>query len=118
MLKEFYKQNYIKDLPSKLIENKKINFSKLTTTWLIDKFHEISENEMNGETIENVTIEKTKKGLFITFDLDCDRMGFWKNKSIEINNRGNIVVNLEDTPVEGSGIESELKKSIEKIIKG
>lgn len=71
---------------------------------------------MNGEIIQKVKIEKSDYGMNITFNLNCDRYGVYKNKSIQINNRGGVKVDLYDTPVEGCGIESQLKEEIYNIL--
>lgn len=117
-IKELYEIKFIKELPEKLLDKKekKLDFSKLTEEWLENKFNEISEDIMNGETIENIKINETNGKLKIIFDVDCDRSGTWKNNSIEINNRGSITVRLDDTPLEGCGIEDELKSEIKKLI--
>ena len=108
---------FIKTLPSKLVKkDNKLDFNLITKEWLTEKFYEISSDVMNGEYIENVLSQKLKDGLFITFDVNCGRYGLYRNHSISIGNRGEIKIDLFDTPVEGCGIESGLEEEIEKLL--
>lgn len=112
-----HKVPFIKNFPKKLKKvEKQLNFDAITKGWLRSTFKKISEELMNGEIIEKVKIEKTDYGMNIIFNLNCDRYGVYKNKSIQINNRGGVKVDLYDTPVEGCGIESQLEEEIYNII--
>ena len=119
---DFYKKNYIKVLPTRLQkENKKLDFSKITVEWITEKFFESSEDCMNGETIENVVILPldligVNDGIKISFDVDCGRYGLQRDRSIEVNDKGYVKVDLSDTPVEGCGIESDLTDEISKLL--
>jgi hypothetical protein len=117
-IKNRHKKGYLKTLPSK-IDSEKVNIDlkKLTSNWLIKKFHDISSEIMNGETIENVDIQIKNNKLICSFDVDCNRYGLFRNGGlISINKHGFIKVDLDDTPVEGCGIENELSEEIEKLI--
>lgn len=111
-----YESTYIKELPSNIeYVTKKINIDKITSGWLVNKFEEISEDIMNGETIENVSYGVGGKEIY--FDIDCHRYGFFRGSGyIKITDKGSVSVDLGDTPLEGCGIEEELKKSIEDLI--
>jgi hypothetical protein len=121
-LYNFYKMNYIKVLPTRLQkENKKLDFSKITVKWLTEKFEEISGNCCNGETIENVVILPldligVNDGIEISFDVDCGRYGLHRDQSIKINDKGYVKINFFDSPIEGSGVESNLKDEISKLL--
>jgi len=111
-----YESTYIKELPSNIeYVTKKINIDKITIDWLVNKFEEISEDIMNGETIENVSYGVDGKEIY--FDINCHRYGFFRGSGyIKITDKGSVSVNLGDTPLEGCGIEGELKKAIEELI--
>ncbi len=116
-IKEFYKRGNFKKLPTLLEDNSlKLDFSKLTKEWLITEFYNISDDIMNGETMENVKIKKSKNLLNITFDVECHPYGLHRNNTISINDKGYIKIDLDDTPIEGCGIETELSKRITKLI--
>lgn len=105
-----YKMSYIDKLPSKL-EKLPNKLNKITPEWLIQTFQDISDEVMNGESIENVII-KGDNPQKITFDLDCHRQGLFRNKSITISKRGWTTIDLNDTPLECSEIENKLIKLI------
>ena len=71
---------------------------------------------MNGESIENLDYNFNDNGLIINFDVECGRAGLHRGCSLEINNRGNIKVDLDETPLDGCGIENELEDRIREII--
>lgn len=118
-IKSRYKKGRLKSLPSKLKKEKiSIDLKKLTPKWLTNKFYEISNAVMNGETIENVDIKIKNNTLNCSFDIDCDRYGHFKDfGNISINKHGSVVVSLDDTPLEGCGMENELSFEIENLIK-
>ena len=110
-----HKIPFIKNLPSKLIKTDKNDLSKITKDWLIDEFHNITSDVMNGETIENVKITGNKKEITITFELNCGRYGTYKNLYIIVNDRGGMEFDLSE--IEGSDVEFMLKESIQNKIK-
>lgn len=113
---KMYKKGRLKTLPSKLKEKDvKIDLKKLTSNWLVKKFHDISSEIMNGESIYNVEIKIKNNKLNCEFDIDCNRSGTHYG-SISINEKGFVKVDLDDTPIEGCGIEDELSFEIEKLI--
>jgi hypothetical protein len=114
-IKDYYMQNYIKKLPTQLTENKIINFSKLTAKWLKKTFNEVSEDVMNGESMENLKITKTDTDWVANFNVDCGRRGIHKNNYIKINNRGGINVGLCEA-IEVGGIESGVTEEIKKYL--
>lgn len=117
-IKDFYKKGHIKTLPSKIIvEEAKMDFTKLTKKWLEEKFQEISYNVMNGETIENVKIKINKKSASATFDIDCARGGLFRGHGLTVSDKGFVKVDLDETPIEGCGIETDLAEAIEELIK-
>ena len=83
---------------------KRPNFSKLTEDWLKENFFEISEDIMNGEKIENIKIKESDDNLEILFDVDCGRYGLHRNCGLKISNKGNIKIDIDDTPLEGCHI--------------
>lgn len=117
-MQKSHKKGHLKTLPSKLKEKDvKIDFKKLTSNWLVKKFHDISSEIMNGETIENVDIEIKNNKLNCSFDIDCNGYGLFRNGGlISINKHGFVKVDLDDTPIEGCGIENELSFEIEELI--
>lgn len=93
-----------------------LKISKITNEWIKTTFEEISEEESNSETIHNIRIRKDRSHLEIFFVLDCD--GYGKHEClVDIYYDGKIVVDFMETPIEGSGLESEFKKAIENYIK-
>lgn len=93
----------------------KIDLTKLKADWLIEKFHEISDDLMNGETIDEVEITIENNKLYCYFEIDCNRSGTWDGY-ITINEKGVVKVSLDDTPIEACGIENKLAEEIKKII--
>jgi hypothetical protein len=89
-----------------------INFDK---EWLINKFHEISEEWGNGESIEDVEFKMDRDDrILITFTLECGRYGTHKHNSIRIT-KGGVSLSLAEI-IEGGDIEAELEDAIiEKI---
>jgi hypothetical protein len=113
---DLYRKSYLTTLPSKLsIPETTLEFSKITGEWLTENFEDISDDVMNGESIENVRFEEKNGGLIIKFDVDY-RYGLHRNKGIKISERGNITIDLDETPIEGCGIEEELKERIRELI--
>ena len=128
---ELYKDNVISKIPEKMetpIIN--IDLSKITEEWLIEKFNEVSEEESNGEEMEEgIKIEKYynlpsgassasqkfEDGIKIEFSIDCGRRGVHRDNSIHINNKGKVNINLCEM-LEGGGIESNLIEKIENYI--
>lgn len=93
------------------------NMEELTNDWLISTFYDISEDIMNGESMEDIVISETKDNFIIKFTLNCDRYGFYKNQEIKINKaKKKVSVNVDDTPIEGCGIEQELSERIIELI--
>lgn len=112
-----HKIPFIKNLPSKLVKTDKNDLSKITKDWLIEEFYNISSEEMNGETIENIKISGNKKEIKITLDLNCGRYGLYRNQVVTVNDRGGVHINFGENPIEGSGVERRLEKSIQNKIK-
>ena len=101
----------------KKVEEKevRVDLTKLKVDWLVEKFHEISDELMNGETIDEVEITIENNKLYCYFEIDCNRSGTWDG-FITINEKGVVKVSLDDTPIEACGIEDKLAKEIKKII--
>jgi hypothetical protein len=109
-----YKNHALKNT-GKIKQTSKIDLSVVTEEWFKILFNSVTEEEMNSEEAKKVKIETVKNGLRINFTLDCGRYGSYKNNSVEINDRGNIIIQLYDTPVEGA-IEHRLEERITKDI--
>ena len=111
-----------------------LDLSKITIEWITETFQEITDDIMNGDYIENVTIEKNftlpfgstsgkeayEDGVKITFNVWWKNWSEWQtNKgrySINVNNKGKVSVYLPEA-IEGGGIETELKEKISEFIK-
>ena len=78
-----------------------INFDE---KWLIDKFYEVSEEEGNGETMEDpkFNVDDPKK-VVIDFTLNCGRYGVWRGNQIIIT-PDSIRPDFDDI-IEGGDIE-------------
>jgi len=71
-VKSYYEDGFI-ELPSKL-KAKSVDLSKITIELFTTIFEELSESEMNGETVEDVVINDTDDGKEIIFSIDCGRL--------------------------------------------
>ena len=91
-------------------------FKNITKEWFVDKFFEITEEIMNGEEAEDVEFEYTDTSLKITFSVNAHRYGFNKGCSVKINENGTISVNLDDTPLDGCGVDRMLGEAIIEVI--
>ena len=116
-IKECYKKGWSKTIPSKIeVEKVVLDFSKVTIQWLTDTFHQITSDRMNCETIENVKINEHIDKLSATFDVNSD-YGLHRGCGLTINKMGYVKVDLDDTPLDGCGVESDLICDIEDLIK-
>ena len=90
---------------------------KLTKQWLIDTFHEITEDIGNGETMYNVRYSEDSDGNFmIIFDLDLGRGVVDLENSIKIFKNNEVTMWNFSEYLEGSGIEVEFEKQIKNYI--
>lgn len=114
-IRELYKHGIIANIP---FENKpnNVDLNKITKKWFKEEFERIAEEEGNGETLEKVKIKNENNLLTITFDVDCGRAGLHRGGNITITERGVVRTHLPEI-IEGSGIDNELKRNIEKLIK-
>lgn len=116
-IKKLYKQNAIKELPKILVSSKpKINLSNITSDKFKSIFESLSESEMNGETVEDISITKEKSKVVVMFSIDCGRSGLHRGCTLTANDRGDVSVDMYDTPLEGSGVDSGLEEDILKLI--
>lgn len=117
LVKKLYKQNAIKELPKILVSDKpKIDLSKITSDNFKSIFETLSDEEMNGETVEDITILKEKSKVVVGFSINCGRYGFHKGCELSVNDRGDVSVDMYDTPLEGSGVDSGLEEEILKLV--
>ena len=87
-------------------------FKKITKKWFKEKFVEITQEEMNGEEAEDIEFVYLKKSLTINFNLNLHRYGFSKGLSVRITDGGEIYVDLNDTSLEGCGVDDILADAI------
>lgn len=117
-----YKKGFINTLPDGIAEPKKIDLVNLCVADFYEIFNRCAEENGNSEKCEDVKVEileKTRynpKLLKIDFAVDCNRYGLFRHKSISITERGNINIDLMDTPLEGGDVEYSLKEELSKLI--
>jgi len=118
-----YKKGFINTLPDGIVDKpKNINLVNLCVVDFYEIFNRCAKENGNSEKCEDVKmqiLEKTKynpKSLKIDFAVDCNRYGLFRNKSISISERGNINIDLMDTPLEGGDVEYSLKEELSKLI--
>lgn len=110
----YYECGYLKTLPGKLTADP-VDLSLINKDWFIDIFEKIFEEDYNGETANNITIDKNTDNTVILFELDCGRRGRYDNK-IVINDKGHVTMDLADI-IDGGAFEPAMKKAIVKLIK-
>lgn len=116
IIEQQYKSKKIKELPETMKDKaNKVQLDRLTNTWFEGKFNEVTSLCMNSETAQRIEIHKVEEGVEIDFEINCGRYGRHDGR-VSVNDRGGIKINLDETPIEGSEVEGELKKSISKLI--
>jgi hypothetical protein len=111
-----YKQGCLNDLPPSLqSEKRNIDLSKLTPEVFEQLFHEATEEESNGETLEQLEITQSQNTVTFDFRVDCGRQGIHKDNKVIVNNRGIIQIDLAEV-IEGGGIKDSLEEKILNLI--
>lgn len=105
-----YRNNNIAKLPPKMEFTETFNLNNITEEWFLEEFNKIAEDVSNMETASNIVISK-KPYYTISFDMNDGRVSY--GCLVTINNKGVVKVDMDETPVEGADLPSDLKDSIE-----
>jgi hypothetical protein len=79
--------------------------------WLIDSFQDITYDESNGESIDEIDITVEENFIEIDFSVDCDGYGVHDGNTIKIYKDGKIKIYLAEV-IESGGIPNKLEKFI------
>jgi NTP pyrophosphatase (non-canonical NTP hydrolase) len=83
--------------------------------WFKETFEEITEEEMNSETAEDIIVcPLTFRELHISFTLNAGRAGIWRGNTIKIVGT-EILCKLNEI-IEGTDVESQLIKAIKEKV--
>jgi len=111
-----YNNNSLDRLPNG-VEASKVNISLLNIDNFTEAFNEATDEMLNGERVENVTIDFDfiNEFLKIKYDVDLGRRGLHRNYYTSVTYRGNVAVGLPEA-IEGGGMEENLEQRIKEII--
>lgn len=84
-------------------------------SWVIDKFQEITNEESNGESIDDIEIKRENDNIIIEFTVDCEDYGIHHGNEIIISEDGTLEITLAEV-IESGAIGSMLEEAIQSEI--
>lgn len=113
-----YKAGNLSELPE-CMETPSVDTSMMSKLSLNQSLVIIAEEYWNSDQAEAVVVSHDSDGgVHISFDMNCGRMGVWRDNSVRITKQGGVSIDVSDTPVEGGDLEYQLKRFIEATING
>lgn len=114
---EMYKAGHTKKLPPNMTFDEKVGLDNVTAEWFKEEFDRLAEEYCNSDKARNVKVHKKEGKLIIMFDMNCGRSGIWEDNTVVVNDKGVVKVHVDDTPIEGGDLESQIKRSVEAKVK-